>query len=479
MSRSPTADPTDQDHLVSLVFQSKKALQQGEVLCSRANALSTSSAQDAFDVLALHSKLKWISKTVAEQLKLAANVAKNIEQRRLKLEKQAQEWDMVRSQQASTLDVILESLGDKLVPPSFHETETDSSLFGSQSSDSEDGRHTAPSPTRSPTLTIRSTNGKLGHKELKTAARRDDRSRWKTLRDFADEGAIEGAFESMDRERNDLDEILAVTASYAHNLTDTLDGIKHDLPSLTLPVNIEQVLTSQERVSEFMASQLESLATHYEQMEQALAESEAGGVFEEDDLLEMNRDIEELPVIIGELEDAYTNIEISHEELLAAKQTLREGLSKQRIIIDELDELGEIMEDMLQRQQDIETDFEDRLSVLTGHLSTIEGLVHHFTSYQESFSRLLLEMARRLQYKEAMDHIVQGMISQLESATAEEYQVRADFYSQHGPFLPIDLCFGLENPPTRYTVVPLDGDVMETIPDIPNDILANPLVKIA
>jgi autophagy-related protein 17 len=65
---SPT-DHGEQPHLISLVLQSRKALKQGEALCSRANAAATSSAREATDLLALNAKIQWISNAVVEQLK--------------------------------------------------------------------------------------------------------------------------------------------------------------------------------------------------------------------------------------------------------------------------------------------------------------------------------------------------------------------------------------------------------------------------
>jgi autophagy-related protein 17 len=60
----------EQPHLVSLVLQSKKALQHGEQLCSRANAASNASAHCVVDVLALDAKVRWITDAVLEQLKV-------------------------------------------------------------------------------------------------------------------------------------------------------------------------------------------------------------------------------------------------------------------------------------------------------------------------------------------------------------------------------------------------------------------------
>jgi len=65
---SPT-DRGQQPQFISLVVQSRKALKQGEALCSRANATATSSAKEATDLLALNTKVQWISNAVVEQLK--------------------------------------------------------------------------------------------------------------------------------------------------------------------------------------------------------------------------------------------------------------------------------------------------------------------------------------------------------------------------------------------------------------------------
>lgn len=66
---SPTGRGSEQPHLISLVLQSRNALQQGEAFCSRASSTSTSSAKEATDVLALNAKIQWISNAVIEQLK--------------------------------------------------------------------------------------------------------------------------------------------------------------------------------------------------------------------------------------------------------------------------------------------------------------------------------------------------------------------------------------------------------------------------
>jgi autophagy-related protein 17 len=53
----------------------------------------------------------------------------------------------------------------------------------------------------------------------------------------------------------------------------------------------------------------------------------------------------------------------------------------------------------------------------------------------------------------------------------EERVVRESFNAEHGAHLPSDLCLYIENPPTRWQVIPLDGDAVESIPDVDNALL--------
>ncbi|TFY83282.1 hypothetical protein EWM64_g718 [Hericium alpestre] len=375
MSQSPQAQ-TEQTELASLVLHSKTALQQGEALCLRASSSSNASAQDAFDLLALNARVRWISDAVIEQLKLAASVAKTIEERRTKLEKQTQDWDTVRAQWTTSLDTLLESLGSQVVPPDFHDSMSDSSIFGSQFSEPEmDHSNHTSEPGHSPTLTIRHTNGNGRHKSKKDKDL-NDRTRWKTLRDFVDERAIEDAIETIEAERVALDDVLASTADYPSTLHDTLSTIRDALPRACQSIRVDEVLTKQEDLSATMAEQLESLAEHYDKMEGALQEHEAGEVFGEDDLQDMQRDTNELPAIVSELDESCAAIERRRDELLSAKHEAEHSLEILCTTLDNLDELGDIMGEMLEQQQRAENGLRIYISIYSSLKSCLIGLRH-------------------------------------------------------------------------------------------------------
>lgn len=114
---------------------------------------------------------------------------------------------MIRNQRTDALDTILESLGKQVVPPDFHSGSSASSIFGSQHGSGDEGDDVTPfsepHPNRSPTETLRHVLINGVAKKRKT--RNTDRSRWKNLRDFVDERAVEEVLDNIENDRNALD----------------------------------------------------------------------------------------------------------------------------------------------------------------------------------------------------------------------------------------------------------------------------------
>ncbi|KAG5653388.1 hypothetical protein H0H81_000775 [Sphagnurus paluster] len=301
------SSPATQPHLVSLVLQSKKALQNGEQLCSRAHTISNASANTSIDVLALDAKVRWVTEAVQEQLKLVAS-----------------EWDKLRAKHSDELDNILESLGCQLVPPDFHQsTSADSSLFGSQHSEDQrehngSGRKpngsggTLSAVSHSPSSTLRAGFRGAQEQEREKGDRISDKKFWKTLRDFVDDQAIEDVLETIENDRLSLDYIMSKTDEYPETLATTIKSIEDSLPELLHdpPMKFtDDIIAAQDLIITSMTAHLESLTSHYGQMANALQDIEVGETFSDEDLQAMNRDTEELPSIMAELEENADSIE--------------------------------------------------------------------------------------------------------------------------------------------------------------------------
>jgi len=120
---------------------------------------------------------------------------------------------------------------------------------------------------------------------------------------------------------------LASTEDYPETISASILTIQQSLPEPTVLPSMETVLSAQMQLSAGMAGHLESLAAHYDQMAGALREIEAGEQFAQEDLqgiklqaqfrahvdsfLAMNRDTQELPSIIMELDESCNSIESS------------------------------------------------------------------------------------------------------------------------------------------------------------------------
>jgi hypothetical protein len=59
----------------------------------------------------------------------------------------------------------------------------------------------------------------------------------------------------------------------------------------------------------------------------------------------------------------------------------------------------------------------------------IEDLIRRFTAYRLSHSKLLVEIARRRQYKEAAENIVRSMVAQLEAMSDGMFRYSIALYA--------------------------------------------------
>lgn len=63
----------------------------------------------------------------------------------------------------------------------------------------------------------------------------------------------------------------------------------------------------------------------------------------------------------------------------------------------------------------MQTEFDEQLSLMHTDLTVIEDLQNRYTSYQYSYCKLVVELARRRRYAEAAARIVQTMTDQLDA----------------------------------------------------------------
>lgn len=455
-----TSNETTSRGLLDLVLRSRKALDQTKTLCSRADVLSKDSTELALDLVAVDAKTRWATEIILEQLKLIGSVAKSLTAQRSKLQQDAELWDVKRKERTFSLDSLLDDLGSQLVPPSFYETASGSSIFGSQTSEKDAFAPVPDDPS--------GVEGTAQTKDGATAAAREGnktRTKWKTLRFFVDERAMEEAMERMDEDRNSLEDLLESTSSQTQSMNEKMQAIKNLLPATrsNIPSSVQEWLKMQEADLNRMAELLEDVTHHFDQMEGALRDSDAGEVLEDEDMEVLEGDTGELPSIIGETEQSLVKIKDISQRLQQAREECDALLGRQKSALSMLEELGIEMTDLVEQQQLVEVEATTIHSTLQGHLLSLSELYDTFLKYRAAYGHLVLEMDRRRMYRDAVETIINGMNEQLHAMRQEEISHREQFFKAEGAYLPEDLCPYVGDMPVMLEVATSSDEVAVAI----------------
>ncbi|CAE6335090.1 unnamed protein product [Rhizoctonia solani] len=450
VATEPTSPARTGSSLAALFLTSKKALLHGNNVCNHASTLAAGSSNLTVDILTLDAKIQWLTRNVIGQLKAANSIAKYLESERDRAHSVAREWDRARSRRTRSLDAILDQLGNQAVPPSLHKTVSGSSVFGSPRSD------TGKQLPDTPQLGI---NGKasLGASHLNQESDQtvQERSRWKTLRDFIDERSIEEALERIEEERLQLDDSLARSYDFPQALDEQISAVRDSLPQFSAEPILHEVhrhMTEQDRLVHAMAEDLEGIARHFGQVKDALQVEDDGGVIDMDDIRTLDQDTNELSAVVRDLDQSGRSVEDLHEQLSAIKTSKLQDLETHQAILTRLEDLEETMVAMLAEQDAVHHEANFLLETLNSRLMELEKLEEAYLAYRRSYARLLQEMARRERYRAEMEEIVHGMVERLERYRDEEIQRRHEFFTQEGEFIPEDLCPFVTDPPARWSL---------------------------
>jgi len=291
------------------------------------------------------------------------------------------------------------------------------------------------------------------------------------LRDFVDEKGILDASEAMDEDRLLIDDLLAARA---------------DNPALE-EIDVTTLMREMDVGIHEMAARVESLATHYDQLEDALKASDAGEPLHTDDLEVFIQDTNELTSIIAELEQLLSAIQTVKDTLEDHKEKASSLIAKYPESLKLLDDLSHTMSSMVQQQDQLEMEISEFRYKLQSHLETLDDLCATYESYQLSFNVLVLELDRRREWSDRMFSEVSKMKAALSELRATELQRRESFMVTYGSSLPEDLCHSIANIPTFFDIIPISPEsldrnqpspAIESHPAIPAQLLAEAREKV-
>ncbi|CAG8504399.1 21800_t:CDS:10 [Rhizophagus irregularis] len=251
-----------------------------------------------------------------------------------------------------------------------------------------------------------------------------------TLYDYVEEQSVQ---ELKDKTR---EEVSAIVNYYNNSLT-LIEYIKNHLLQFNEMLE-SNTISFEESVIEFsrdkcnildqetrsMAEILVSLAKHYDQVAAALKACQSN--------------TEELD--ISEVRIRNQIYQVSYDE--AGK------------LFTELEGFGTKMESFVNTMKELEADFERSSTIVDRYLEELYNLNLWYEEFSKSYDYMIMEIDRRNRVREQHEKTAEEYLAKLEGLYIEEAQQREIFFQNQGRYLPIDLCPPIQEPPIKYDIIP-------------------------
>ncbi|OZJ02007.1 hypothetical protein BZG36_04866 [Bifiguratus adelaidae] len=466
-------------HLIALVSISQKGLVQGEALCSEANAILLSSAEDVGVIETVWPKCCFLYKEVLGQVERMARVATLLEGRG----RQVGEFVKAKQPELSALQERLRATFDQLKIRTV-----DPAVLKPPSSPRLTRTTPSPSPVQQLGTTLYSFIDDQGVSQVEERIQ----SELSAISTFYD-----NIWETRERLVNTTDTIkqrlkfacrdIAVWLISQGSVLEGQEGrhegegegeAEEDDESSPLSFLRKKCMV-QERQTIGMADILVSLARHYDQVSAALKvyQSRPDKSVEVDmDITGLHwtvldRDTDEIPMIIQDITDSLSSIESIADEIHAKRKTFETSWEGLVGCFELVERFGGTMEEVTEGNgttgikwdakndddasvdaewiasseitavvQRIESELPALMETTTVYLSELFNLDSYYQTYLESYSHLLLELDRRTKWRQNLQEYVNNITQTLQEGEDQEEAIRRNWWEEHGQYLPEDLC---------------------------------------
>ncbi|CAG8576686.1 11683_t:CDS:10 [Funneliformis mosseae] len=441
--------------LIGLTSLSKKALQLGENLCSKADNLVKECKVDVKNIEKVCPKLKFLWGELEVQIQSVEKLKSFAENQNGILQIFYSNKEQELTILSNELDSTLQNLRSKQVDSSIREN-----AIALEKSTRE---NTPPG--------IGDLCGGEKGLEFDFIEKEENKIEEKaTLYDYVEEHSIQ---ELKDKTQEEISAVL----HYHNNSSTLIEQIKnHHLQFSEMLEN--HTISFEESVSEFargkcnvldqethsMADTLVSLTRHYGQVAAALkacrSNAEVGYKL---DISVLQGDTDLIPTIIEELQESLQKIESTSEEVRIRNQIYQVSYDEAIKLFMELENFGALMENFASTMKVLELDFEKSSATVDRYLEELRNLNLWYEEFSRSYDSMIIEIDRRNRVKEQHERIAEEFLIKLDGLYTEEEQQRDLFFQDHGRYIPIDLCPPIQDLPIRYEIIPQNNSRLPTI----------------
>ncbi|RIA80681.1 autophagy-related protein 17 [Glomus cerebriforme] len=439
--------------LIVLTTVSKKALQLGENLCSKADNSVKECKVDVENIEKICPKLKFLWGELEFQVQSVEKLKNFAEKQNGILQQFYANKEQELTMLINELENTLQNLRNKQVDISIREN-----ALALEKSTREN------TPPRGGDLG----GGKRGIEFDFIEKDYNNKIEEKiTLYDYVEEQSVQ---ELKDKTREEI----SVISNYHNSSSTLIERIKNHLLQFNEMLE-NNTISFEESVSEFshdkcnvldkethsMAEILVSLARHYDQVAAALKACQSNA--EALDISVLKEDTDLIPTIVEELQESLQKIESTSEEVRIRNQIYQVSYEEAFKLFMELEGFGAKMESFINTMKELEADFEKSSAFVDRYLEELYNLNLWYEEFSKSYDYMIMEIDRRNRIKEQHEKIAEEFLAKLDGLYLEEVHQREIFFQNQGRYLPVDLCPPIQEPPIKYDIIPQDISRLPTI----------------
>ncbi|KAG7291269.1 hypothetical protein NEMBOFW57_001281 [Staphylotrichum longicolle] len=323
----------------------------------------------------------------------------------------------------------------------------------------------------------------------------------KCLMDFVDENSVEAMHNALKASIGDLQ--AAQTSfdgdllRFDHDLrllNETLPATPaSDSPSSSAYQPIPHLLASLAEHSHDMAQHLTSLTTHFDMCVKAVRATEGGAALarrraaeatddgdpvsisgvineHESDLPDLEpmdpqelaeivqvvlEDAPEVDEVVAEIQAVLQQMEQEFGALKEQADRIRDANMATLVGFRALEEIGARLPSYVAAEHEFEQRWVDEKEVILGKLEEMDGLRRFYEGYASAYGSLLLEVERRRAAEDKIQATLRKAKENVDNLVEADRKQREHFRQEVGEFLPTDLWVGMNNPLTRWELVPV------------------------
>jgi autophagy-related protein 17 len=329
-----------------------------------------------------------------------------------------------------------------------------------------------------------------------------------TLHDFVDDNGVETIKQAMEvaidnvqsaqQEMNDSIQALEADLQSINEVLNSRGELSGTESELQQPFTVAGTLALLENHAHEMARGLESLVKHFDLCVTAIKHTEGGGeaVFqtmnaEEVDAVGLGMDELQAPAQPMNDEERVEMLQVLENDAQEVDEVVMELQDRNAEMETQLDKIHRWRERQENVYADVATAFKllDKISGrLSGYVAEtarhamrwneekakiedgiggMEELCEYYAHFLHAYDGLIVEVARRRTVKKQMERIVAEAHAQLEQMYESDRQLRLEFKTDHGEYLPSDIWSGANTLPPRYAITRADEEDAASVPELP------------